>query len=106
MEWKKVNQRVEFKLSAEQAGKIGLPAVSGTIRMVANHSGYDYPASFGYYPEDSQPPEFDLEIHRIFDAVFEDDNGNEIEVRERHYDAMWNDADFWELLIDAIMEGN
>jgi len=95
--WKNVKSTVTIKLDADESESIGLPPVAGELTITAKHSGYDDPGNYW------NPPESDIEIHELSGAFFEDDNGNEVDVLERHYDAIWNGDKVYEKIIDKIM---
>ena len=97
--WKNVQTNVTIKLYSDDAGLINLPALPGELRITALHSGHDLPATW------NDPADFDIDIHKLFDGVFEDENYNEIELREGHYEAIWNNDTIFEKIISAIMGG-
>lgn len=95
--WKNKQTTVTIKLNATESGSVGLPAVAGELRITALHSGHDFPATW------NDPADFDIDIHKLFNGVFEDENYNEIELREGHYEAIWNNDTIFEKIISAIM---
>lgn len=95
--WKNKQTTVTIKLTAEESKSINLPALPGELRITALHSGYDEPATW------NNPAECDIDIKKLSHGVFEDENYNEIDLREGHYEAIWNNDTIFEKIISAIM---
>ena len=97
--WQNKQTTVTIKLTAEESKSINLPALPGELRITALHSGHNLPAT------SNDPADFDIDIHNLFNGTFEDENYNEIELREGHYEAIWNNDTVFEKIINAMMEG-
>jgi len=95
--WQNKQTTVTIKLTAEESKAVNLPALPGELRITALHSGHDLPATW------NDPADFDIDIHRLYNGTFEDENYNEIELREGHYEAIWNNDTIFEKIISAIM---
>lgn len=106
MRWNNVTGYSAVDLTAEQAQSILLPPITGTLHVYLKHSGYDFPAVFGTYPEDSQPPESDLEIHEILSACFLDDDCKEIVLTKEQVDKILDGGEVFELICENIMEAD
>ena len=106
MRWNNVTGYSAVDLTAEQAQNLNLPPKSGTLHVYLKHSGYNYPASFGTYPEESQPPESDLDIHEILSACFLDDDCDETVLTKEQTDMILDGGEVFELICEKIMEAD
>ena len=95
--WQNRQTSVTIKLMAEESRAVNLPALPGELRITAMHSGHDLPATW------NDPADFDIDIHKLSNGTFEDENYHKMNLREGHYEAIWNNDIIFEKIISAIM---